>query len=116
MCTSASGEAANRKCEHPVLSAHGRLVAFSSRTTNLVPGDTNNKLDGFVKDLRTGKVQRVSTTPTGKQIAAHSYLTGMSADATKFVFTSAGVVDPAHPPVPDKYRPESYYSQVLPRI
>jgi Tol biopolymer transport system component len=35
----------------PALSADGRLVAFLSRATNLVPGDTNGVQDVFVRSL-----------------------------------------------------------------
>jgi Tol biopolymer transport system component len=35
----------------PIISADGRIVAFSSNATNLVPGDTNQEWDAFVRDL-----------------------------------------------------------------
>ena len=41
------------------LSADGRRVAFTTAAT-LDATDTNNKLDAYVKDLDTGRVQRVS--------------------------------------------------------
>jgi Tol biopolymer transport system component len=53
----ASGEAA--------LSGDGRYVAFSSYASNLVPGDTNNNLDVFVRDRLTGTTERVSVTYDG---------------------------------------------------
>jgi hypothetical protein len=34
------------------LSADGRLVVFTSEATNLVPGDTNNEADIFVRTRR----------------------------------------------------------------
>jgi len=34
----------------PFISADGRFVAFHSRATNLVPGDTNGRYDVFVRD------------------------------------------------------------------
>ncbi|MFI9834853.1 TolB family protein [Streptomyces sp. NPDC051913] len=49
------------------LSADGRRVAFVSAATNLVPGDTNGVADVFVKDLRTGAIQRVATAADGTQ-------------------------------------------------
>ncbi|WP_405730875.1 hypothetical protein OG885_14125 [Streptomyces sp. NBC_00028] len=49
------------------LSADGRRVAFVSAATNLVPGDTNGVADVFVKDLRTGAIQRVTTAADGTQ-------------------------------------------------
>jgi len=56
-------------CEstEPVLSAHGRYVAFQSSATNLVPHDTNRLGDVFVRDRRTGKTTRVSVDSRGRQ-------------------------------------------------
>lgn len=42
------------------LSADGRRVAFTTETADLDATDTNDKLDAYVKDLDTGRVQRVS--------------------------------------------------------
>ena len=56
-------------CEstEPALSASGRYVAFESSATNLVAGDTNRLADVFVRDLRTGRTQRVSVSSSGRQ-------------------------------------------------
>ena len=56
-------------CEstEPVLSAHGRYVAFQSSATNLVPHDTNRLGDVFVRDRRTGETTRVSVDSRGRQ-------------------------------------------------
>src|SRR4051812_30514172 len=51
----------------PALSARGRLVAFSSLATNLVPGDTNRFEDVFVRDRQTGRTTRVSTSSSGEE-------------------------------------------------
>lgn len=37
----------------PAISADGRYVAFYSFASNLVPGDTNDELDVFVRDLQS---------------------------------------------------------------
>src|SRR5215471_14959967 len=42
------------------ISAYGRYVAFGSRATNLVAGDTNGVSDVFVRDLVLGTTERVS--------------------------------------------------------
>ncbi|MVO85376.1 hypothetical protein GPA10_11585 [Streptomyces sp. p1417] len=55
----ADGGPADGASGNPVVSADGRVVAFTSQATNLVPGDTNGRADVFVRNLRTGKVQRV---------------------------------------------------------
>src|SRR6185369_2138981 len=49
----------------PAISADGRHVVFASRATNLVPGDTNGKLDVFVRDLDDGITRRVSVDSGG---------------------------------------------------
>src|SRR5207237_167695 len=49
------------------LSADGRFVAFTSRSTNLVPGDTNGSPDVFVHDRQTGITERVSVASDGMQ-------------------------------------------------
>lgn len=47
------------------LSGDGRYVVFSSYASNLVPGDTNNKDDVFVRDLLTGITEMVSRESSG---------------------------------------------------
>jgi Tol biopolymer transport system component len=47
---SSRGVFANRDNNSPSISDDGRYVAFSSLATNLVPGDTNNRRDIFVRD------------------------------------------------------------------
>jgi Tol biopolymer transport system component len=56
-------------CEstEPVLSEHGRYVAFQSSATNLVRHDTNRLGDVFVRDRRTGKTTRMSVDSRGRQ-------------------------------------------------
>src|SRR5438445_4606649 len=51
---------ANGDASDPQLSADGRYLAFSSKASNLVSGDTNSKEDVFVRDLVAGTIERVS--------------------------------------------------------
>jgi Tol biopolymer transport system component len=51
----------------PAVSGDGRVVAFVSNATNLVPGDTNGVRDIFVHDRATGTTQRVSVSSRGAQ-------------------------------------------------
>lgn len=44
----------------PSLSAHGECVAFQTKATNLVPGDTNGSYDVFVRDRMTHNTELVS--------------------------------------------------------
>ena len=55
------------------LSANGRLLEFTSRATNLVPGDTNGVEDVFLRDLRRGTVRRISVGQGGGEGNGRSY-------------------------------------------
>src|SRR5262245_43107720 len=49
----------------PAISADGRYVAFESRATTLVAGDTNMAVDVFVRDRQLGTTVRVSVDSGG---------------------------------------------------
>jgi Tol biopolymer transport system component len=51
---STNGGPANGASTDPVMTPDGRYVAFLSRASNLVPGDTNGIQDVFVRDLVAG--------------------------------------------------------------
>jgi Tol biopolymer transport system component len=51
----------------PSISADGRFVLFNSDASNLVPGDTNNTRDTFVRDRRKGVTERVNVATDGTQ-------------------------------------------------
>ena len=59
------------------LSADGRFVAFVSNASNLVPNDTNGAPDVFVRDNRTGEVEKVFETISSPTITT---LVGLSED------------------------------------
>jgi Tol biopolymer transport system component len=74
----------------PSISANGRFVAFRSDASNLVPNDTNKVADVFVKDVRTGAIERASTAADGTQgdkLVVHG--TAISADGRYVVFPSS---------------------------
>jgi Tol biopolymer transport system component len=54
------GSEGNRASDGPAISGDGRFVAFGSDATNLIPGDTNQRTDVFVRDRRLGTTTRVS--------------------------------------------------------
>ena len=64
---SSTGERAYGASEAPTISADGRYIAFVSDATNLVPGDTNDRLDVFVRDRQTRTTERVSIATDGTQ-------------------------------------------------
>lgn len=70
------------------ISADGRYVAFASLATNLVPGDNNGFSDIFVKDLRTGTIERVSVAGDGTEADNDSLTYSMSANGRYIAFTS----------------------------
>src|SRR5689334_20823325 len=55
---STEGAQANLYSYAAAISADGRYVVFSSDGTNLVPHDTNQRTDAFVRDRRTGVTTR----------------------------------------------------------
>jgi hypothetical protein len=66
-----NGAPANGPSTLPALSGDSRnqpkCIAFLSAASNLVAGDTNAKVDGFVADLASGKISRVSVGSGGVQ-------------------------------------------------
>ena len=72
----------------PSLNADGTVLAFSSASPVFVPADSNNRGDAFVRDLRTGIVQRVSVTSAGAEVAGVSGVGAISADGRYVGFQS----------------------------
>ncbi|MFH0521295.1 TolB family protein [Streptomyces sp. M41] len=85
---SATGEQGNGDSYAPEFSADGRFAAFMSDATGLVAGDTNQVSDVFVRDLRTGYVERVSVASDGTQADQRSSVQGISADGRYVLFRS----------------------------
>jgi hypothetical protein len=65
-----------------------RFVAFQSRASNLVPGDTNGVDDVFVRDRLLGATVRVSVATGGAQANAYSGEATMSDDGRFVAFDS----------------------------
>ncbi|MEA2428303.1 MAG: TolB protein [Thermoleophilaceae bacterium] len=63
-------------------------VAFVSQATNLVPNDTNGKADAFVKDLRSGRITRVSVGRGGVQSDGDTFDVSIDGSCTRVAFTS----------------------------
>ncbi|MBK8025496.1 MAG: PD40 domain-containing protein [Chloroflexi bacterium] len=64
---SSYGAQSNGYSGTPTVSADGRYAAFISHSDNLVPGDSNGKMDVFVHDRLTGQTTRVSVASDGTQ-------------------------------------------------
>lgn len=80
-----SGDASSSKGSD---STPPNCVAFISRASNLVRGDTNGKADAFVYWLSSGKVERVSVSSTGRQSNGDSYDVAVDGTCERIAFTS----------------------------
>jgi len=74
--------------DHISLSANGRFVAFRSLAADLVAGDSNAKVDVFVRDLQAGTTARASVDAAGGDGNDHSLAPSVSADGRFVVFNS----------------------------
>jgi Tol biopolymer transport system component len=93
----------------PTISGDGKVVAFWSDATNLVPGDTNagttkgaNGWDVFVRDCRTGTcvTKRASVSTAGDQANRNAFSPALSTDGRFLVFDSdaTNLATPAEAP------------------
>jgi Tol biopolymer transport system component len=78
----------NGGSRNPSISADGRFVAFESRSSNLVTGDTNDASDIFMRDRQTGETTRVSVASGGNQANNGSGWPSISADGRYVAFWS----------------------------
>jgi Tol biopolymer transport system component len=83
-----AGNQANSDSYYPSISADGRFVAFGSNSSNLVPGDPNNRYEIFVRDLSTNTTTRVSVDSAGNLGNGYSYTPSISADGRFVAFYS----------------------------
>ncbi|HYE07988.1 MAG TPA: hypothetical protein VEL07_20890 [Planctomycetota bacterium] len=72
----------------PAISADGRFVAFASSATNLVPDDTDARIDVFVRDLRDRVTTRISVAAAGAAADDHSLEPSLSLDGRYVAFRS----------------------------
>ncbi len=79
---------ANRDSGSPAISADGRHVAFASRASNLVAGDTNRTFDVFIRDRQAKATRRVSVGPGDRQANSYSCCSVLSADARHVILSS----------------------------
>lgn len=88
---SSTGARGNDFSYAPAISADGRFVAFSSRSTNFIPGgDANGTMgDVFVRDRMTGTTEVVSVDSSGTQGNLGSGSIALSADGRYVTFSSS---------------------------
>ncbi len=75
-----------------LISANGKFVAFNSSATNLVAGDTNGKIDVFIRSIDSSSTLRVSLIAAGTQRTQDSQLKSISETGRFVGFESNGDV------------------------
>ena len=83
-----SGAEANGASFFPMISQNGQVVAFHSKATNLVAGDTNGSEEVFVHDRQSGKTERMGVDSAGAQGNGGSFKSAISADGRFVSFYS----------------------------
>ena len=83
------GFQSNGASQTPGVSDDGRFVAFLSRATNLVAGDTTQIMDVLLRDRQTGTTVRVSQTADGTGASADCSAPAISGDGSVVVFTTS---------------------------
>ena len=68
---SSEGEVGDAGGKHPAISADGRYVVFTSYSANLVPGDTNEQADLFLRDREEETTERLTLDNDGEEVDGH---------------------------------------------
>ncbi len=102
------GAQGNNDSFAPAISADGLFVAFESRASNLVAGDTNNQEDIFVRDWQNGAgavTERVSVNSSGAQVGLNWAVGASISENGRYVafFTYADLVAGDTNESPDVY-------------
>jgi hypothetical protein len=82
------GTQGNLYSTKPSISSDGHYIAFSSASSNLVIGDTNNEYDIFIHNIKTGITSRVSVASSGAQGNNFSTAPSISADGRYTAYES----------------------------
>jgi hypothetical protein len=85
---STEGVQSNHRNFEPAISFDGRHIAFGSEATNLIPGDTNGRLDIFVRDHLAGQTERVSVASEGAQANGDCMFQNISANGNYVVYAT----------------------------
>jgi Tol biopolymer transport system component len=84
------GHQANYSSFDPAISADGSFVVFVSSASNLVRGDTNGKVDVFVRNRHAGTTTRVNVRSDGHQANRPSSAPSISATGRYVAYRSGG--------------------------
>ena len=85
---SSAGLQANGISQNPSISRDGRMIAFASRASNLVAGDTNGFSDIFVHDRIAQETIRVSIAYDGAQANGPTFYSNLNGDGKRVGFES----------------------------
>ena len=83
------GSQANAGAFFPSISANGLFVVYVSNATNLVPSDTNDRRDVFVRDRSAGITIRASINSSGVEANLGGFDASISGDGRYVSFSSA---------------------------
>lgn len=86
--TTGLADVVNPRAFDASISGDGSTVVFSSLSRALIAGDTNERIDVFVRDIDTGTTVRASTTADGLQGDGHSSAADVSGDGSVVAFRS----------------------------
>jgi len=86
--TASDGTQGNSRSQSAVFSHDGTKIAFASYSNNLAPGDTNGRLDVYIKDLITGEVTSITAQAPIAHFGDDSYGFAFSADDSQLIFNS----------------------------
>ena len=83
-----NGVPGNGLSTDPSISGNGRYVAFTSSSSDLVPNDTNNVTEIYLRDLQAGGTSLVSVNTNGGPGDGASYSPAISVDGRYVLFLS----------------------------
>ncbi|MFC9842793.1 TolB family protein [Streptomyces sp. NPDC060223] len=123
LSVAADGTQANASANGAAISRDGRVAAFVSSASNLVPGDSQGSSDLFVRQLRTGSLQRVvltghqlgtpSLSGTGRLIAYTAYDNGTGLRSAYVQDLRTGAVERLAAPPEDDFAAGAVSSPML---
>ena len=97
---SSAGVEADAASAAPRISGDGRYVVFESLATTLVAGDTNDRLDIFLRDVQTSTTTRMSVATSGAQSDRDASRPSISDDGARVSFlTDATTLDDSGDPL-----------------